>query len=636
MFGIVLELSHVLRRQELQTINKRFEARPWLNWSSEGLKRLNLPLLWQYHQAHEIPCKWWAWDYTLSWLLEHNHLPIKHKVVIFNHLLEDEPPSEAIEHHPWMKPLLAHPLPRQTLAEIIEFLASSGARLIILDNDFPQYTQDDYVLAKAIHLSTSGGFGSRVPVLMARTVNRRSSGTVLQLEVPTTPSGIVAELGKLEPNTDIIAKYTGITGIMPDEDQVVRRLALKLPGLTGVDHESIVVNALRKLHEPIAANTPDVLDIDFVAPPNSELYPVRPLSYLLDPKHKQQLAHPATNSQDVTLSGAIVVLGDSVIDVFSTPFTNEGLNQMSGSEILVQALETLSRGHWPQRLDGKQAILYLLLCSLAAGFIWTSWKVVQQVTMSSFRDIGLTRLLRSLSDLWCFILILCGAYLVACMLFAWKGLIVPVFVPALSLGLGTIGSLLWEREQEREETFKVKLQAAQDKLVLAHERYEADLKRQEAEAKAREVLLDRQRRHEFVRRINHDLNAPVSVLNWTLAELQGQDVDQQESKDKIGRLVKTSDKLCELIDQLVQSYDYETTTETRQIETTNMSKVIEDSLDLQRPLAEMHTSSLTWSLPPATLWVHGNALELSRIIDNIVRNAIKHNPGGTKVIVEVK
>lgn len=631
--GTILDLSRVLWRQELQTINRRFEARQWLAWSGESIRRLNPSLLWQYHEEHEIPRRWWAWDYTLSWLIENNHPAPVHKIVIFNHLLEDEPPRQAAAAHPWMEPLLHHPLPRRTVADMVRFLAAAGVRLIVLDNDFPQYTADDAILARAIH---DVGLGARpVPVLIARTINRRSTGNVLELEVPSMPSGLIAELEKLEPGVDVVEKYTGITGTLPDEDQVVRRIALRLPGLSGGSHESLVIKSLKALGEPLPAGLPDELDIDFVGPPNSEIYPVRPLSYLLDPDRRKAMVAPPPGSRDVTLASAIVILGDGVVDVFSTPFTNSGVNQMSGAEILMQALETVSRGHWPTRLSGREEIVYLALASLLGGLVWTGWKWLQQSTTGSLTIMRTSRFTRTLSDLWCFLSILLVNYLVSCLLFSYKGLIVPLFVPSLSLGMGTLAALLWEREKDREETFKVRLQAAEERLVLAKERYEADSKRQEAEARAREVLMDRQRRHEFVRRINHDLNAPVSVLNWTLAELQDEGLDGELAREKIDRLIKGSDRLCELIDQLVQSYEYETPDEGGLVETVNLVKLVADAADMERPLARVSDCQIEVIAGGEDMSVRGNGLELSRIVDNLIRNAIKHNPPGTNVTVSV-
>lgn len=537
---------------------------------------------------------------------------------------------EAIQHYPWMKPLLEYPMSRGTIADIVTFLSNSGAKLIILDNDFPQFTPDDKKLAEAIH-------HSKIPVLMARTINRRSSGHVLQLEVPTIPSGVLLELSKLEPGVDVVKKYTGITGILPDEDQVIRRLAVRLAGVNGKEHESIILKALRYLKEPIPANVPDTMDIDFASMPNSEHYPVRPQSYLLDPERRKQMTKPGPNYHDVTLKGAIVFIGDSVTDIYSTPWTNAGIDEMSGSEILVHSLETISRRSWFHRLEDVDTIPYLFVASLGGALLWIGWKSLQKTSDQSFRNLAFSRTKRLLADLLCILLIVSVAYLIACLIFVYPHIIVPVFIPTICIGFGAVAALMWEREREREDAFHTRVQATEDKLELAKQRYEADLKRQEAEAQSREVLMDRHRRKEFVRRINHDLNAPVSVLNWTLSELQEDGVGTKEAPEKIARLVKNSDKLCELIDQLVQSYDYEAPLESGDTQVVcNLNDTIADTLDLQTPLAQLQGAKLEWTIPQNGLFVKANKLELTRVIDNIVRNALKHNPPGTHVNVQVE
>ncbi|MFX6965380.1 hypothetical protein ABTH47_20385, partial [Acinetobacter baumannii] len=78
----------------------------------------------------------------------------------------------------------------------------------------------------------------------------------------------------------------------------------------------------RLLNHPVQGNLPLFIDIDFAGPPNTEIYPVRPISYLLDPERKAIIASPAFAGGDVSVRGAIVILGDSVVDVFNTPTTN--------------------------------------------------------------------------------------------------------------------------------------------------------------------------------------------------------------------------------------------------------------------------------------------------------------------------
>jgi len=116
------------------------------------------------------------------------------------------------------------------------------------------------------------------------------------------------------------------------------------------------------------------------------------------------------------------------------------------------------------------------------------------------------------------------------------------------------------------------------------------------------------------------------------------ELGSEKAMEKVARLVKSSDKLCELIDQLVQSYDYETVpNETNSARTLcDLTKVVHESVDGQLPLATMNCDVLNWTNPEKTMWVKANQLELTRVVDNLIRNAVKHNPQGTKVSVQVQ
>lgn len=634
---MILLFSGLLERQELQTINKRFEARQWLIWSKESLKRANPMVLWDWHQKHEQPRQWYAWDFTLSWLIENNHPKVMNNIVIFNHTVEDEPPPYAVEHFPWMQPLLSYPIRRKTVAEMVETLAKSGAKAIILDNDFPQYSPDDVYLAEAIHKARSGAWGKEIPVFMVRALNTSSNPRMVTMLAPTAPIGILDKLQALEPKVDVQEKYTGMTCVELDEDQVVRRAWNVISPQPNERYDSVVKKALVALGQPIPADLPDRMDIDFVGFPNSDLFPIHPLSYLLDPAEKEKLLKHTSPSK---VDGAIVFIGDGITDIYSTPFTNEGLNLMSGTEILANAMDTICRHSWPLRLTGWASLCYMLLVCLAGGAAWCLWKAVQQKFESSINKGGEKErskrsLIRLAADTFFFCFIVFGSYILACVSFAYFGLIVPIIVPSLALGMGALASIVWERERERELAFKTQLVNQVEKHNLELEKIESEMARQEVEAENREMYQDRKRRHEFVRRINHDLNAPVSVLNWTISELTMMNLENQQAKEKVSRLVKSSDKLCELIDQLVQSYDYEITPglHNNQAALCDLTQVVEDCVDGQQPLAQKHEDTLEWTKPDQVLWVKANSLELSRVIDNIIRNAIKHNPPNTHVFV---
>jgi signal transduction histidine kinase len=632
--GMVLLSTHVFDRIELQTINARFELRRWINWSPGGLAKLNAVALWRYHEQHEIPRQWWAWDYTLSWLLEDNHPISKHHFILFNHQLEDEPPLEALNDHPWMKPLVQYPLSRATVGDILLFLARSGVKEIIMDNDFPQFSPEDSNLAKAIAACRTGeAAGHRVPVLMARTINHHSTSNILQLEIPSVPSGLLGELSKLMKGSDPLEELTGSTGVTMDEDQVVRRLASRIPTLSEKIIDSIPIKALKENGETLPENIPLFMDIDFAGPPNSEIYPVRPMSYLLDPERKKEMTS-AGQSADVKLVGATVILGDSVVDVFNTSTTNFGVNQMSGAEILANAIDTISRRSWLYRLDFWQQAAYLIGIVLSGALILFTWKTLPFAGRLTAVEAPRNRIFNEFSY---FIVIIAGSYMLAAILFAQAGVVVPVVVPVIALTLASLASVQWEREQEKTAALKRDLKAAQDRLSLQEALHKAELTGQKALSDAREAALDKERRKDFARRINHDLRAPVSVLSWTIAKLRGKKLTEEEKLEKIDQLSKTADRMFGLINELVSTYNSEESSnsaETTQ-EICNVKQVLLESVKMQQALAEERRGTVNCTASVEDCLVQANALQLSRVVDNIIRNAFLHNDQPVEVVVSL-
>lgn len=645
--AVLLFLSGILNRVELQHINRLFEARRWLVWSDRSINRFNWKSIAQYHQEHEIPRAWWAWDYTLSWLLENNHPPVKHQFVIFNHMLDDEPPAEAVTVHPWMEPLMHYPTSRKAIAEVVDFLAQHGARAIILDNDFPQYSENDMELANAIHNAASGKTaGHPVPVLMAETVNRRSFGNAMQLDASTTPVGVLEQLRKLEPGVNVEAKYTGTTSIALDEDQVVRRLLTRASDPLGIKWTvSLPVKLLYEIGEQVPPDLPHLMDINFISGPNSELYPVRPFSYLLDPDKKKIVASGGT--PDVCIKNAIVILGDGITDRYPTPNANVGVDLMSGSEILAHTIDTISRHDWPIRLTAGQRLLYLLACCAITSLliIWTQdWRdnvcanLAPWLYSLAFKDedaLGMRRActatVRLIMDFCSLGFIICCPWWCSCCVFAATGIIVPAVIPCVASACGALAATIVERESARIIALTAKLNGAQLQLAAERQQHEAELKLQEARAQTMEAIADQRRRKEFVRRVNHDLKAPVTVLNWTLAKLKREGLNSHKAPERVEHITRTADRLFDLMAELVRTYDATSAGghDEKPLEILDARFLLSECIRMQYPLAEEKSGRIEFDMPPYPLPVKASRLELCRVFDNLIRNAFLHNPPNT-------
>lgn len=632
--------SGILYRAHLQTINQRFELRNWLLWNAESLSRLDFGKILDYHEKHDIPKNIWFWDYTLSWLIENNHPPVKHKFVIFNHSLEDEPPDEAIKALPWMAPLKERTLSRKDLASVIEYLAHADVQAIIIDYEFPQYTDGDKQLAKAIFDCSNGKLiKKKIPVFFVRSVHRGAAGSLVKVSVPGATGGVLEELEKLEPGTDVAAKYTGITGVWQDEDQVVRRLANSLSGSDGTEYESLASKLVKQIDKDPNLKLPATFDIDFSAPPNSALYPVRPQHYLFDPELKEEMKNPS--SKDVTLKDSIVLIGDSVSDVFNTPTTSLGLSQMSGTELLAHSIDTISRKSFPYRVAGWQAVVWFLIVSLCAAILFSLIRCLLPIGIS-FESIPTfyIQTVRDISSLFCGLFIF---IVVSCLLFAYGDLLVPMMSPLFGIVVGNICALVWEKEQERFNAIRFKLKSAEHTIELQRQVHKVELDAQAAHAEALELMREKEIRKEFARKVEHDLRAPIGVLNWTILRLAKNSSDNKNVMDNVERLRTTSDRLNGLLDELMQSYELrnhagigaDDKIQEEGQEFCDLNEVVSDCCKLLNPLAMDAGIEIENSLNTEPVLISVRRLEISRVLDNLIKNSIFHNAPGTVVTVKV-
>jgi signal transduction histidine kinase len=176
-------------------------------------------------------------------------------------------------------------------------------------------------------------------------------------------------------------------------------------------------------------------------------------------------------------------------------------------------------------------------------------------------------------------------------------------------------------------------------LQLEGERisHEAQLKLQAAEAERERVVADQLRRKEFVRRINHDLKAPVTVLNWTLAKLKREGISSSKATERLDHIGRTADRLFDLLAELVRTYDVDSRavegTRTGEPPATDQThsvwdarEVLAEAVRMQQPFAESKLGTIRLSLPNYPLPTRASQLQLSRVFDNIIRNAFLHNP----------
>jgi signal transduction histidine kinase/CheY-like chemotaxis protein len=165
---------------------------------------------------------------------------------------------------------------------------------------------------------------------------------------------------------------------------------------------------------------------------------------------------------------------------------------------------------------------------------------------------------------------------------------------------------------------------------------QADLER--TERQAREVAEAANRsKSEFLSRMSHELRTPLNaVLGFgQLLELDELTELQQES---VTQIVKGGRHLLGLINDVLDITRIETGNLAMSLEPVSAGDVVDEVLDLMRPLADARHIVLAAAQPDGLSGLHvlADHQRLKQILLNLVSNAIKYNQPGGSVIVSTQ
>jgi signal transduction histidine kinase len=189
------------------------------------------------------------------------------------------------------------------------------------------------------------------------------------------------------------------------------------------------------------------------------------------------------------------------------------------------------------------------------------------------------------------------------------------------------------------------LKRIENELRLLNEGLEARVRERTAklEAANREIqealnlLKESERMREtFISALTHDLRTPLVAERRALDLLLGQKEKLPEKLQPLTeRLIKNNDDLLEMVNKLLEIYQYEAGN--LQLVTTPVSlqQLTEECLETLRPLAESKQIQLAHRLPANVSPIQADADQLRRLLVNLVGNAIQHmqNPGDVVVSV---
>ncbi|MBD2176118.1 hybrid sensor histidine kinase/response regulator [Pseudanabaena sp. FACHB-1998] len=141
--------------------------------------------------------------------------------------------------------------------------------------------------------------------------------------------------------------------------------------------------------------------------------------------------------------------------------------------------------------------------------------------------------------------------------------------------------------------------------------------------------IDRQRQ-DFVSRLTHDLRTPLVAADRMLGLLQ--DGVLGEISPQIGEALtimgRSNRNLLEMVNKLLDVYRYESGSKTINLQPLNLRELLEQVVEELKPIAISKNLELTAELDQAAT-VKGDRLELLRVFNNLIGNALKFTEAGS-------
>jgi signal transduction histidine kinase len=167
-------------------------------------------------------------------------------------------------------------------------------------------------------------------------------------------------------------------------------------------------------------------------------------------------------------------------------------------------------------------------------------------------------------------------------------------------------------------------------IALDNARLYRSLKREIARSReAEEELQDANRRKdEFLAMLSHELRNPLAPIRnavEVIRRVAPPEATLTMARDVIDRQVRL---LARLVDELLDVSRISQGKIVLKKDPVELARVLAQSLETVRPLAETREQRLTVDITPRPVWLSGDAARLSQVFSNLLNNACKYTPEG--------
>lgn len=176
-----------------------------------------------------------------------------------------------------------------------------------------------------------------------------------------------------------------------------------------------------------------------------------------------------------------------------------------------------------------------------------------------------------------------------------------------------------------------------DELKRSHqqlEEYSHSLEQRNEQLQTLETEL-RKQLNLFLHAVSHDLRNPVIGTSIVLNGLSNQPGDEVKLPRKVlERMMEGNQRQLELINSLIDSHAAETWGIVIRPQPLSLHALAEGAIADLQPILEQDNAVLSNLIDPDLPWIKADSLQLIRVYQNLVANALKHNPPGLSLTLD--
>lgn len=144
-------------------------------------------------------------------------------------------------------------------------------------------------------------------------------------------------------------------------------------------------------------------------------------------------------------------------------------------------------------------------------------------------------------------------------------------------------------------------------------------------------------RAEWIRGVSHDIRTPLSMVLGYASELEDDDALPTEARHQAGMIRRQGERLKSLVEDLNLTTKLEYALQPIRRETVDLAEIGRQAVSevLNGGLPERYEIEFSEEHPGRAARMEGDVALLRRMLDNLIRNSIVHNPQGCRISVTI-